>query len=266
MSVILNSLSNFSEWIEENADHRVKDLFLMGSAWPTLILLVAYLLFVLKLGPSYMKNRRAFNIDRIVMVYDVVQVFFSVYLVKEAFRLVWLDNDYRFDCIEIDLSDTPKAKEKLFVVWLYYFSKVLDLLDTVFFVLRKKENQVTFLHIYHHSMVLFFSWIVAKFFPGGQVAFFGTINASVHVVMYSYYFLTVLKPEYKKAWWKKHLTQLQLIQFVITGVHGFIAMMATDCKFPKALIAIGLPQDMFMFILFWDFYKKTYRKPTNKQL
>jgi len=48
---------------------------------------------------------------------------------------------------------------------------------------------------------------------GGQAAFFGTINACVHVVMYSYYFLTVLNPEYKKAWWKKYLTIIQLVMY-----------------------------------------------------
>lgn len=46
---------------------------------------------------------------------------------------------------------------------------------------------------------------------GGQTALFGTINSFVHVVMYSYYFMTLLKPEYKGAWWKKYLTQLQLV-------------------------------------------------------
>ena len=28
------------------------------------------------------------------------------------------------------------------VVWLYFFSKFVEFLDTVFFVLRKKQNQV----------------------------------------------------------------------------------------------------------------------------
>jgi len=49
------------------------------------------------------------------------------------------------------------------------------------------------------------------FNSGGQVSFFGTINAFVHVIMYTYYLMTILKPSYKKAWWKKHLTQLQLV-------------------------------------------------------
>lgn len=48
---------------------------------------------------------------------------------------------------------------------------------------------------------------------GGQVAFFGTINGIVHVIMYSYYFLTIINPEYKKAWWKKYLTTLQLVMY-----------------------------------------------------
>lgn len=46
---------------------------------------------------------------------------------------------------------------------------------------------------------------------GGQGAFFGTINSFVHVIMYSYYLLTIINPEYKKAWWKKYLTVIQLV-------------------------------------------------------
>jgi len=30
--------------------------------------------------------------------------------------------------------------------------------------------------------------------------------------MYSYYFITALKPEYKKKiWWKKYITQMQMV-------------------------------------------------------
>jgi hypothetical protein len=36
----------------------------------------------------------------------------------------------------------------------------------VFFVLRKKDNQVTFLHLYHHTMVLLTVWVLTKFVPG----------------------------------------------------------------------------------------------------
>lgn len=40
----------------------------------------------------------------------------------------------------------------------------------------------------------------------------GIINSFVHVIMYSYYFLTSYRPELKKSlWWKKHITQIQLV-------------------------------------------------------
>lgn len=38
-------------------------------------------------------------------------------------------------------------------VWLYYMAKIIELLDTVFFVLRKKHQQVSFLHVYHHTLM-----------------------------------------------------------------------------------------------------------------
>ncbi|VVC42058.1 ELO family [Cinara cedri] len=265
MSFIYRKVSDLLEWVDTNGDPRLKETWLMGSPWPVFIILIAYLYFVLKAGPEFMKSRKAINIDRIVMVYNVVQVLFSLYILKEEFRLLWIPGNYRLICIEIDNSDTYMAKEKLFVVWFYFFSKVLDLLDTIFFILRKKQNQVTFLHIYHHAMVLTFSWGILRFYPGGQIAFFGTINAFVHVVMYTYYFLTVLKPEYKQAWWKKYLTQLQLIQFVATGIHGLAGLFAANCSYPKSIVLLTLTQDVFMFFLFWDFYKKAYMKPIKNK-
>lgn len=33
------------------------------------------------------------------------------------------------------------------VLWWYYFSKLIEFLDTIFFVLRKKTSQITFLHV-----------------------------------------------------------------------------------------------------------------------
>lgn len=56
----------------------------MGSIWPTVIIVFAYLYFVLKIGPELMRFRNPINIDRIVLVYNAVQVIFSLYLVKEV--------------------------------------------------------------------------------------------------------------------------------------------------------------------------------------
>lgn len=51
-------------------------------------------------------------------------------------------------------------------VWLYYICKITELLDTVFFVLRKKQNQITFLHVYHHTLMPFCGFVGLKYFAG----------------------------------------------------------------------------------------------------
>ncbi|XP_025204863.1 elongation of very long chain fatty acids protein 7-like [Melanaphis sacchari] len=261
MSVLFSGIQKVTEWVEQNTDPDVKDLWFMGSIWPITIVVILYLYFVLKFGPEFMKYRNPYNIDRIVMIYDAVQVLYSFYLVKEAFRMVWLRDDYRFYCIEKSKDDPELAKQQVFTVYMFLMSKLLDLLDTIFFVLRKKQNQITFLHVYHHTLVIILAWHITNFYSGAQTALFGTINACVHIIMYSYYFLTIINPEYKKAWWKKYLTIIQLVQFVITGLHGIITLFEPDCDFPRLIMLFAIPQDIFMFILFWDFYKKAYIKP-----
>lgn len=44
----------------------------------------------------------------------------------------------------------------------------MEFLDTVFFILRKKFNQVSFLHVYHHCTMFILWWIGIKWVPGGQ--------------------------------------------------------------------------------------------------
>jgi len=56
----------------------------MDSPLPVVMIIAFYLYFVLKAGPEYMKFRNPMQIDNFVMIYDVIQVFFSLYLVKEV--------------------------------------------------------------------------------------------------------------------------------------------------------------------------------------
>lgn len=67
----------------------VKNFWLMGSIVPVTIILVVYLAFVLKIGPDLMMFRRPLNIDRYVIVYNVVQILYSIYLVKEVSKNIF---------------------------------------------------------------------------------------------------------------------------------------------------------------------------------
>nr|CAD7451027.1 unnamed protein product [Timema bartmani] len=95
--------------------------------------------------------------------------------------------------------------------WCYMICKVVELLDTVFFVLRKKNNQISYLHLHHHTLMPVCSWIGVKFLPGGHGTLLGVINSFVHIIMYSYYLFAGLGPQFQKyLWWKKHLTTMQM--------------------------------------------------------
>lgn len=91
------------------------------------------------------------------------------------------------------------------------FPQVGELLDTVFFVLMKKETHISFLHLLHHSLALWTVWLDVNLGITGQTALFPILNCSVHVVMYTYYGLAALPKEIRpKLWWKKYVTQFQV--------------------------------------------------------
>lgn len=64
-------------------------MFLMSSPWPPLIITVLYIKFSTDWGPKWMKNKKAFQIDRIVQIFDVFQIvanFYIFYKVREIAR------------------------------------------------------------------------------------------------------------------------------------------------------------------------------------
>lgn len=155
-----------------------------------------------------MEKRQPYNIDNILIVYNIIQIAVCMYLVVFGFDTVW--NKYKWDCAEVMKDDHGNYVAKL--VYIYFLLKVADLLDTVFFVLRKKQNQVTFLHVYHHFGMVILTFFGVRFVPGGHSIFMGYVNCIVHVCMYSYYLVTAYDKKFKKNLWvKRRITELQLV-------------------------------------------------------
>merc|ERR1712210_181893 len=63
-------------------------------------------------------------------------------------------------------------------------------------------------------------------------------------------------------WWKKYLTTLQLVQFVMVFFHAMQPIFF-QCDFPLAASLMFCGTGLQYFILFSAFYKKTYRKPKS---
>lgn len=79
----------------------------------------------------------------------------------------------------------------LFWAYLFAISKYLELVDTLFLIVKNPERDVPFLHWYHHFTVLLFTWYSVHYRFGTGGAFL-SVNAFVHTVMYFYYFLKEL--------------------------------------------------------------------------
>jgi len=243
-------------------DKEVDSWFLISSTWPVVSIIVIYLVFIYKVGPDMMKNRQPYKLKHIMLCYNLFQTVFNLYISSLVFITPGVLN-YLWNN-----SCHPLEKSKnIFLInefnngmWYYILSKFIDLLDTIFFVLRKKDNQVTFLHVYHHSNMFISSWSYLKFFKGQQMLVPGTINAFIHVVMYSYYFLAALGPQMKPyLWWKKYLTTIQIIQFLIILL-WYIGLISLNCNTPKLYMYYMLANVTFFLYLFSSFYKKMYIK------
>ncbi|XP_055884761.1 elongation of very long chain fatty acids protein 4-like [Biomphalaria glabrata] len=150
---------------------------------------------------------------------------------------------------------TDMLLQAYYAGWLSFYSKVIELLDTVFFILRKKFKQVTFLHVYHHTMTTFCFWFGARFLPNGPVIIFPFLNCFVHVIMYTYYALTSVG--YSLRTWKKYLTKIQLVQFLAFLVPSVLYQLY-DCPFAKMYFSLVLFYVITLVVLFTNFYIKAY--------
>ncbi len=125
-------------------DPRTRHLLLMSSATPLLLLLSAYSLFVLKLGPKWMSRRKtAFSLKPLLIVYNLLLSLWNAHFFLSFLAL----HHWGADLFNVERpSFAVTSKEVLSQIHLqhvYFLSKLVDLLETIFFVLRKKQSQVT---------------------------------------------------------------------------------------------------------------------------
>ncbi|PNF37535.1 Elongation of very long chain fatty acids protein AAEL008004 [Cryptotermes secundus] len=242
------------------SDPRTGKWPLMSSPFPTLAICLSYIYVVKVLGPKLMENKKPMELRKVLIYYNLFQVLFSVWLFIEIGMSGWLTGRYSLRCEPVDYSSHPVTIRTVHACWWYYFSKFTEFFDTIFFVLRKKNEHVSTLHVIHHGVMPMSVWFGVKFTPGGHSTFFGLINTFVHIVMYTYYLLSALGPHYQKyLWWKKYLTTFQMVQFVVIMVHAF-QLLFTECNYPRAFVwFIGMHAVMFFF-LFNEFYKQAYQK------
>jgi len=232
------------------------DLPLMNPFHVVLIILT-YILAVFA-GKALMKNRPKFDLKAFSLIHNTFLIILSAYMSIEIVRQALLNN-YSLYGNPLDIA--PKGKDMTKVLWLFYFSKTIEFIDTAIMVLKKNFHQVTFLHMYHHVTIFFIWWIVVYFIAGADAYFSAAQNSMVHVLMYSYYLLSSLNIPVR---YKNYLTIFQMTQFAINMIFAG-ADVVLKTAFPIHFAAMLFWYMVTLLALFLNFFLQSRRREPPKK-
>lgn len=251
----------WNKFVETSSDQRIKDWMFMDTWVPSALVCILYVVFCV-VGPRLMRDRKAYDLKNFMVAYNLFAFTTSGYIFYEYMMSGWLF-DYSLGCQPVDYSNSPTAMRMARTCWLFLITKFIDLLDTVFFILRKKNNQVTFLHVFHHAIMPISGWFAMKFVAGGFGSFGCCLNAFIHCVMYFYYFLTAFGDRFRKyLWWKKYMTMMQMSQFVIILIHAS-QLLFIECDYPIFFVYWSGSLVFFFLIFFINFYVHERRRQSR---
>jgi len=253
----------------DNFEFKLGETWLASHEYPfvTVLLYFSTLAFLRKVV------EKPFNLSKPVIVHNLLLAVGSgVLLVCLCTELVGIYQRSSFWDLACDVNHQNLVGRHMFYYWVNHVFKYIELLDTVFLVLRGKK--LTTLHVYHHAATLVLTY--TQLWAGTCIQWLPIVlNLCVHVLMYYYYALHEMG---YRVWWKKYLTTLQITQFIV-GIGGciplFVIATASDfgfrpdwpsCSGGYVASMSGLGILFSYLLLFIQLYKDRYNKQEGKVL
>jgi len=225
----------------------------------------AYVILVFS-GQAWMSSRPPFNLRSPLAAWSAFLAIFSILgflrTFPEFLHTIHSGGLYGSVC---DSSYLDTNRVSGFWTWLFTLSKLPELGDTVFIVLRKQ--QLIFLHWYHHLTVLIYVFYCFSQ-TTSSARWFMVMNYFVHSVMYSYFALRAMRVRVPKPV-AMSITALQLVQMVIGCTINYTAFQykqsGRECSVTDSNLMYGSLMYASYFVLFARFFYQAYFcKPEKK--
>lgn len=196
LSIFSMNTSHISEVLDifyNNADDRIRDKIFMGSPYIIISIYLVYVLFIVKILPKFMENRKPLNYDVLMSSLDAILCVFACYFFLHA--LVGWMYFYNWACQPIDRSDIWLSNKEIKLAHEFLLSKFLYILQSIVFIICKKNSPFATYLLCHHTLFPIMLWFGINFYPGGHATFIGLINSFVHVNTTVMRFMAIKFPE-----------------------------------------------------------------------
>eukprot|EP00096_Caligus_rogercresseyi_P008951 TRINITY_DN2941_c0_g1_i4.p1 TRINITY_DN2941_c0_g1~~TRINITY_DN2941_c0_g1_i4.p1 ORF type:complete len:329 (+),score=65.82 TRINITY_DN2941_c0_g1_i4:280-1266(+) len=234
----------------------------MGANWRRVVLLASSLYMILIFGGRYlMSHRERYEVRSLLTAWNVFLALFSLMgfsrTLPELFHVLNLSPPGLYTSLCVP-SFIEKDRVSGFWSLMFVISKVPELGDTLFIVLRKQR--LIFLHWYHHVTVLLYSWYSYSEYTA-VARWFIVMNYLVHSLMYSYYAFKALKFRVPRQI-SMTITFLQLLQMVVGCFINIwtyqIKLSGQSCQVSYENIKFSLLMYGSYFLLFAKFFHDSY--------
>lgn len=226
----------------------VKQVWIIGP-----VFFSVFYLQVVYFGQRFMADKKPLCIKPFVFTYNLYQCLLNLVTVGAMCWEVYTNPHYTSVWGNAPQRDAQKGFAISFLVWLHYNNKFVELLDTFWMVLKKKDKQISFLHCYHHILLIWVWWYCCRVEPTGESWFGACVNSFIHVIMYGYYTMALLNIPCP---WKRWITNCQMLQFAVCLTHaGYVFYrdeMPRGLSYAQAWVMVN------MLYLFGRFYAESY--------
>lgn len=238
----------------------VKNNFML-SVWSSAVYVI-----VIFGGQWIMERKDRFGLSSALALWSGMLAIFSVVgtvrMWPEIIHVLRYEGFYQSACTAGYMEHTVTQ----FWTGLFILSKIIELGDTVFIVLRKQP--LIFLHWYHHITVLLYTWysFTEKAAPG---RWFICMNFAVHAVMYTYYAMRAMKFKVPNQV-RMLITLLQLLQMIVGCFINFYAFFTKNegkfCDITYENLRYSSLMYFSYFVLFAKFFYDAYINPPPRSI